>query len=49
VRSDIEDDPVFWWPEARLAQLIEPFVAKWGIDLIVTFDQTGALACARAS
>ena len=38
--SDIQDDPVYWWPEKRLDELIEPFVERWGIDLVVTFDST---------
>jgi len=38
---DIQDDPTIWWPESRLGEIVLPYVDKWAIDLVVTFDNYG--------
>lgn len=39
--SDLQDNPSKWWPEFRIAAVVEQYVENWNIDGIVTFDDGG--------
>lgn len=30
-----------WWDPALVAKIVEEHVQKWGIDVIITFDERG--------
>jgi len=37
----LQDDPHVWWDPALVAQVVEEYVQRWGIDAIITFDDRG--------
>lgn len=39
--ANIQDNPKVWWPEEQLLPIIEEYVKKWSIDVLVSFDNGG--------
>ncbi|KAH9456024.1 hypothetical protein MJO29_006056 [Puccinia striiformis f. sp. tritici] len=39
--SQIQDDPITWWPVDKIGKLVNEHIDKWMIDSIVTFDDYG--------
>ncbi|EFP86203.2 uncharacterized protein PGTG_12159 [Puccinia graminis f. sp. tritici CRL 75-36-700-3] len=39
--SQIQDDPIIWWPVDRIGKLVNEHIERWMIDSIVTFDDYG--------
>ena len=37
----IQDNPKVWWSEQKLIPIIEEYVNKWSIDVLVSFDDQG--------
>ncbi len=37
----IKDDPKVWWSEQQLIPIIEEYVIKWSIDVLISFDNRG--------
>lgn len=38
---DLQDNPHVWWDPVLVAEIVEEYVQKWGIDSIITFDDRG--------
>ncbi|PLB52780.1 LmbE-like protein [Aspergillus steynii IBT 23096] len=38
---ELQDDPKKWWSEELIAEMVREYVTRWGVDLIVTFDDGG--------
>jgi len=38
---NIQDNPKVWWPEKQLIPIINEYINKWSIDVLVSFDQQG--------
>lgn len=38
---NIQDNPKVWWSEGQLLPIIEEYVKKWSIDVLVSFDNGG--------
>jgi N-acetylglucosaminylphosphatidylinositol deacetylase len=39
--SNIKDNPKVWWSEQELIPIIEEYVNKWSIDVLISFDHRG--------
>jgi N-acetylglucosaminylphosphatidylinositol deacetylase len=37
----IQDNPKVWWSEQELIPIINEYINKWSIDLLITFDDKG--------
>ncbi|KAF7719508.1 Uncharacterized protein PECH_000866 [Penicillium ucsense] len=38
---ELQDNPKKWWDEKLIENIISPYLEKWNVDLIMTFDQGG--------
>ena len=38
---NIKDNPKAWWPEKELMPIINAYVKKWSIDVLISFDDGG--------
>lgn len=39
--SNIQDNPTIWWSEQQLIPIINEYINKWSIDLLISFDDKG--------
>ncbi|KAH8786585.1 putative glycan biosynthesis protein [Hyaloscypha finlandica] len=40
-KPDLQDNPNVWWDEAAITAVVRDYVAKWKVDVILTFDSGG--------
>jgi len=38
---NIQDNPKIWWPEKQLIPIINEYINKWSIEVLVSFDKQG--------
>ncbi|CAF3600805.1 unnamed protein product, partial [Rotaria sp. Silwood2] len=39
--TDLQDNPHRWWPKENISEIVEQYIKKFEIDLLITFDKGG--------
>ncbi|UJR07530.1 hypothetical protein I4U23_011818 [Adineta vaga] len=39
--TDLQDDPHRWWPKGNISEIVDQFIKRFNIDLLITFDRGG--------
>ncbi|CAF1033721.1 unnamed protein product [Rotaria sordida] len=39
--TDLQDNPKDWWPKEKISEIVEKYIKKFEIDLLITFDNGG--------
>lgn len=39
--TDLQDNPKRWWPKGNISEIVEKYIERFKIDLLITFDRGG--------